>query len=324
MEISVILCTYNRCEALAKALQSIAAQELPSSVQWEVLVVDNNSADQTRTVVEDFCLRYAGRFRYVFEPEPGKSFTLNTGIREARGRILVFIDDDVTVEQAWLQNLTAHLHSGEWAGSGGRILPEITFSPPRWLVEGRHSYAPLALFDLGPKAGILLESPFGTNMAFRREVFDRHGMFRTDLGPRPDCLLRGEDTEFGTRILAAGEKLRYEPSAVVLHAVPEHRLQKDYFLAWWFGKGRADMREVGNPPGTKWFALGIPLYLFRRLLLWTLRWLLAVDPSRRFQCKIQVRWLAGSIVESYCGLSSRKRVVVPFGLAQRDTSRFRG
>ena len=299
MNVTVILCTYNRCASLGKALESVAAQTLPSALAWEVLVVDNNSKDQTRTLVEDFCLRYPGRFRYLFEPQPGKSHALNAGIREARGGILAFIDDDVVAEPTWLQSLTAELHSGEWAGAGGPILPERGFSPPRWLSGGDlRAFAPLALFNLGPQPGALTEPPFGTNMAFRKETFERYGGFRADLGPRPDSILRGEDTEFGKRILAAGLTLRYEPSAIVFHAVPENRLQKKYFLAWWFDKGRSDVREFGIPPEVRWFVGGIPLYLFRRITIWTIRWMFAMEPSRRFYCKTRVRSLAGQILES--------------------------
>ncbi len=87
MKISVILCTHNRCQSLAKALNSLAALTLPESVEWEVLVVDNNSSDGTREVVQrDFCGRYPGRFRYLFEPQPGKSYALNAGIRQAPDR----------------------------------------------------------------------------------------------------------------------------------------------------------------------------------------------------------------------------------------------
>jgi glycosyltransferase involved in cell wall biosynthesis len=86
---------------------------------WEILVVDNNSKDRTREVVEDFCRRDPDHFRYVFEPQQGKSFALNSGIREARGDVVAFMDDDVTVEPTWLQNLTADLWSGQWTGAGG-------------------------------------------------------------------------------------------------------------------------------------------------------------------------------------------------------------
>ena len=263
--------------------------------------MDNNSSDQTRDVAEDFCRRYPGRFRYLFEPHQGKSYALNTGIREALGDVLAFVDDDVTVEPTWLQNLTAGLCSGEWAGAGGRILPHWTCAPPSWLpVKEWFGMAPLTMFDLGLKAGLLTDAPFGTNMAFNRRVFEKYGVFRTDLGPGPDSNVRNnEDTEFGRRLLTAGERLRYEPSGVIYHPVQENRLRRDYFLTWWFNKGRADIREMGVATDTKWFVSGIPLYLFRRIAIGTLRWMVTLEPSQRFSRKLTVWLLAGTAVESY-------------------------
>ena len=98
MNTTIIVCTYNRCKSLAKTLESIATLRVPGPVEWEVLVVDNNSTDQTRAVVEGFSCRYPSRFRYLFEPQQGKSCALNAGIQAARGEILAFTDDDVTVE----------------------------------------------------------------------------------------------------------------------------------------------------------------------------------------------------------------------------------
>lgn len=300
MRITVVLCTYNRCRSLAKALDSVAASTLPGSVEWEVLVVDNNSSDQTREVMGEFCCKHPGRFRYLFEPQQGLSNARNAGIREAHGDILAFTDDDVTVEPTWLQNLTAPLHNGEWAGSGGRVRPECTLLPPRWLsLEEGHSLGPLAIFDRGPNPCDLTEPPFGANMAFRRQMFEKYGRFRTDLGRCADKLLSNEDTEFGRRLLAAGERLRYEPSAVVYHPVPESRLQKKHFVTWWFGKGQADVREFRVPTDTRWSVAGIPLVLFRRLAISTLRWMIAVNPSKRFSCKLNVWTLAGQILEYY-------------------------
>ena len=133
VKISLILCTYNRCQSLAKTLDSVAASTLPEWVEWEVLVMDNNSHDQTREVVEDFCCRYPGRFRYLFECQQGKSYALNAGIRDARGDVLAFTDDDAIVEPEWLWNLTSALHSGEWSGAGGRIVPVWPRPIPSWL-----------------------------------------------------------------------------------------------------------------------------------------------------------------------------------------------
>jgi glycosyltransferase involved in cell wall biosynthesis len=308
MDITVIVCTFNRCNDLGRALESIHTSIVPEGISWEVLVVDNNSGDQTHQTIEQFCSRYPGQFRYFFEPRPGKSFALNSGIREAHGNILVFMDDDVTVERTWLQNLTRPLLTGEWLGTGGRIVPEQSFVPPAWLwLEGkmsRYALAPLALFDLGMQAGRLEEPPFGTNMAFRKDAFEKYGEFRTDLGPRPGSEIRGEDTEFGSRILAAGEPLYYEPSAVVQHKVSKDRLQQKYFLKWWFDKGRSDIREYGIPPALR--SWGVPLLLFRRLAVWGIRWMATPHPGRRFACKVRVWGKLGEITECWRSSAQQK------------------
>jgi len=312
MKITVILCTYNRCQSLAKTLESVAASTLPNSVQWEVLVVDNNSTDHTREVVGDFCQRYPNLFRYVSESRSGKSFALNTGVCEARGDVLAFVDDDVTVEPTWLQNLTAALNDGEWAGTGGRTLPAQAFTPPRWLAL--HLLGALcAHFDLGDAPCELDRAPYGANMAFRKEMFERYGLFRSDLGPSPNPEIPrpNEDTEFGRRLMAAGERLRYEPSAVVHHPVPEDRLTKEYFLAWWFDFGRATMREVGRRrdilgiprPYLSLLKYGTVLIPFR-----TLRWVLNFNSQRRFYRKCWVWKTAGEIVEVYRRSFSIKRI----------------
>ena len=307
MNISVILCTYNRCQNLAKALESIAASKLPESVEWEVLIIDNNSRDQTREVVEDFSCQHPGRFRYLFEPQQGKSHALNTGIREARGEILAFLDDDVTVVPTWLRNLTVSLDKGEWAGAGGRTLPANALIAPDWLALGGPNsmgHIICAHFDLGDEARELDRPPYGANMAFRKKLFEKYGLFRTDLGPSPNLEIprTNEDTEFGRRLLAAGERLRYEPSAVVYHPIPEDRLQKEYFLKWWFDLGRASVREWGGGPSV----LGIPRPYLNILKLGTIvmaerlgRWMLSMNPRKRFYNKCWVWETAGHLKEYY-------------------------
>jgi glycosyltransferase involved in cell wall biosynthesis len=301
MNLSVVVCTFNRSESLTKTLGSLSEQSLPESVAWEVLVVDNNSRDGTREIAEEFCRRFPGQFRYIFEPQQGKSYALNRAIREAHGNIVAFTDDDVTLDPKWLHELTADLYSEEWAGAGGRTLPERGFVPPRWLaMRVRYALAPLAIFDMGSEPRELKEAPFGNNMAFRKAVLEKYKGFRIDLGPcagssRPQ---KSEDSEFGTRLLLAGERLRYEPSAVVYHNVPQGRIEKRYFLQWWFDKAGADIQAFGVPDPA-WCVAGVPSRLFRRLVVWTVLWLSAVEPSRRFDCKIKVWSLLGEIRECY-------------------------
>jgi glucosyl-dolichyl phosphate glucuronosyltransferase len=298
VKITVVLCTYNRARDLARALQCAAALRVAEGVNWECIVVDNNSTDETREIVADVCHRYPNRFSYVFEKSQGLSHARNRGIRESRGDVIAFMDDDVIVEPDWLQNLTAGLADGTYVGSGGRIVPERTFSPPTWLsLEYRYALAPLAMFDLGLQPGRLEESPFGANMAFTRKMFDKYGFFRADLGRCGANLMSGEDTEFGDRLLAAGENLRYEPSAVVYHPIPYNRIQQRYFLQWWFGKGRSEMRQKGPRPGARRYLGGVPLYLFRSFAGCAIRWAFSIGSAKRFHRKLKLWAIAGAFVE---------------------------
>ncbi|HEV2397922.1 MAG TPA: glycosyltransferase family 2 protein [Candidatus Sulfotelmatobacter sp.] len=301
MKITVIVCTYNRCKSLPVTLDSIAGQSFKDPVEWEVLVVNNNSNDETAEVVEDFSRRYPGRFRYLFEPRQGLSQARNAGVNAARGDILVFTDDDVTFEPGWLQNLTSELNTGKWAGAGGRILRRWTCPAPKWLSVQepyeRMSF-PIFTFDKGTAPGQLDDFAAGANMAYRKEVFQKYGNFRTDLGRCGDVLLAGEEVEFARRVRAAGERLRYEPSAVVYHPVEEYQLSQKYFLTFWFDAGRSGARIASTQP-----VWGIPRRYFRvaRMIAWlpakALAWMLAVNPRRRFYYKVQVWEIAGGLVE---------------------------
>lgn len=282
------------------ALQSIVGSAVPATIEWDVLVVDNNSSDDTRRVTEGFCRRHPGRVRYLFEAEQGKSYALNTGIREARGNVLAFTDDDVVVDGSWLRNLTTNLENGEWVGAGGRIIPVWSRPLPRWLVPGQRLLSgPFVALDLGPQPRLMREPPFGANMAFRREMFEKYGEFRTDLGRIGDSLRSGEDTEFARRLLSGGERIRYEPAAVVHHPVPANRLRKKYLRSWFFEYSRSDLAQSGDlPESTSSFA-GVPLFLVRRMIRWSVQWLFSLRPSTRFACSLNLWTVAGTIVGFY-------------------------
>lgn len=300
MDISVVVCTYNRCQVLATALESIAQSTLPGSISWEVVVVDNNSSDQTPEIVKNLCQQHPGRFRYVFEPRPGKSYALNTGVLQSQGAIIAFADDDTTVELTWLDRLTAPLRCGDWSGSGGPVILQWSCPRPTWLTKDA-TLAPLAGLNPDRLAGEISEPIlYGGNLALRRTMFESYGGFRTDLGPSPnrETPRPNEDTEYVRRLLLAGERLFYEPSAVVFHPVPASRLRKSYFLNWWFDKGRADFLIYGVSPEMKWRAGGIPVSFLRRIARWTVSWAIALEPSERFSNRVKVQWLLGNIVEA--------------------------
>lgn len=296
--ISVILCTYNRAPHLQETLGSLERLSVPPGLEWELLVVDNNSTDETQAVVA--ALRDRGRLpiRYIFESQQGKSFALNTGIKEAYGEIIAFTDDDVTVDPRWLAEIRAAFDKFGCVGVGGRVLPVWAKEKPAWLTDEVGLMGVVASFDLGEDPHRLTTPPYGVNMAFRMVAFEKYGLFRTDLGPTAGQLLRGEDSEFCGRLLAAAETIMYAPGAVIRHVVEPERLEKRYFKAWYFSYGRSLARIAGIPPDAVRY-LGTPRYLLRELLVTLARWVLSPYPALRFRHQLRCCRIAGQIAESF-------------------------
>jgi glucosyl-dolichyl phosphate glucuronosyltransferase len=298
--ISVIICTYNRCQSLAVVLDSIARMDVPPELPWELIVVDNNSKDNTRTVVADFIRASAlANVRYIFEPQPGLSYARNRGIEEARGEIIAFTDDDVTVDKAWLQGVQAAFNQFDCAAIAGRVVPVWPGPKPVWFAESGPFATPKAIvaFEHGDVAHPITRDLCGANMAFRRFVFDKYGLFRTDLGRTENILMGGEDIEFVLRIKNAGQVVLYMPSAIVFHPVSEERMQRSYFQDWCFNGARSQVRLEGFPNNAVFYG-GVPRYLFRDLVESALKWIFSLEPKRRFYYKLQVYIVAGTILEA--------------------------
>jgi len=272
--------------------------KVPTGTSREVIVVDNNSTDATKSVVEAINLECPGVFSYVFEPRQGKSFALNTAVTMAKGEIIAFTDDDVALDKNWLTEMISVFESRGCAGIGGRILAVWNKATPKWFADdGPYKLGgAIVKLDLGDEHCDLDKPAYGANMAFRRYVFDKYGLFREDLGPNPKNLIRNEDSEFCRRIIYGGEKFIYAPKVVVYHPVEEHRTRKEYFEAWQFNYGRALIRINGIPPSATCY-FGVPRYFFKNLLRASIKWALSFDAKRRFYYKLQAFEVAGQIAE---------------------------
>jgi glycosyltransferase involved in cell wall biosynthesis len=279
MRHSIIIPTYNRADDLDKTLQSIAG--LSPTNAWEVIVVDNNSTDHTRAVVSEASKKFPTELRYVFEGEQGRCAALNAGIRASRGAIILTTDDDVRVESDWLARSAQSLDLHDCDYVCGKVLPIWGAPRPPWLPDrgGRH-WAVIALLDYGD-APIELGSraPLGVNMAFRREAFDRAGLWDNRVGRKAGTLLGQEVREWRLRAKAAGLRGFYSPDMVVHHCIPAERLTRRYFRRWFYwhgvsramlyGQSRIDMESPEE--STLDFSNarhigGVPRYLYRRFL----------------------------------------------------------
>jgi len=255
--VSVVVCTYNRAESLRRTLQSLAAMVLPPAFAWELIVVDNNSKDQTRQVVSDFTTTCAWNVRYVFEESQGIAHARNRGAEEAKGDIVAYVDDDIVVTPNWLQTITRAFSELDADCVGGRILPRWEAAVPTWLTEDLYGY--LGLLDYGTRS-LRMESPmlWSANYAVKKCLFAQHGKFDVRLGRVADKLCAGEETDFNRRLLQGGARLWYCADAVVYHSVPATRMTKNYFRKWVYdaGESRAKMAaDSHRKQGT-----GMPLY----------------------------------------------------------------
>jgi GT2 family glycosyltransferase len=263
MDASIIVCTYNRAESLRDTLRALRAQ-VASSYAWEVVVVDNNSSDHTRTVVRDTQHGW-GRLRYEFQPAQGLSHARNHGIEVSTGEVLLFTDDDVLPEPDWLNATLSGLERYRADACGGFVAPIWEVPPPAWLTERFHGF--LAIRADRTDDYPITEAnqpPFGANMAMKRAVFDRVGRFDTNRGRKGNVLASGEDGEMFERILAAGFTVVFLGQSRVHHKVESFRLTKRYFRRWRFQTSR-NIAQSSGFAGRRRLA-NIPLYVYPQLM----------------------------------------------------------
>jgi GT2 family glycosyltransferase len=243
MDATVAICTYNGSKRLLSVLQALSGQKAGAAV-WEVLVVDNASNDDTSEVAARHFreLRLIGRV--VREEQLGLSFARWRAAMEAKSEIICFLDDDNIPNEHFVANAVAAFHSRPKAGSiGGKVLPAWE-SKPTALAVAVAGFA-LAVCDQGERAfryEHITSGPVGAGMCVRRELL-KHiyscPAFLTEIpGRKGRSLSSGEDTALAVRIHKAGYECWYEPSLVIHHMLPAHRMQKDYLLRLFEGIGR--------------------------------------------------------------------------------------
>jgi GT2 family glycosyltransferase len=238
--ISVVVPTYRRPDALARALAGLTRQADPGA-PWDVLVVDNDDSPGAEPVVAAAKDDFSVPIRLVREPRRGASCARNRGIAEAGGTIVAFLDDDVWPRGDWLRQLVVPLLEGRCEGVGGRVVLDTSRVLPGWFDQTWMSRCLSEFADweeeteLGPRDYVLTASA-----AFRSEPLRATGGLDELLGPRPGLPMVNDDVALCRRFAEVGGTIRYVPDAVVLHELPEARLRRNYFVRRWYAKGRSD------------------------------------------------------------------------------------
>jgi GT2 family glycosyltransferase len=317
-DVSVVISTHNRSDVLVLTIESLAAQE-SRGTRYEVIVVDNNSTDQTQQVVREAAARGHSHLRLLFEPRPGVSHGRNAGIRAAAAPIVAFTDDDVCVDRHWVANIKRAFDKyPDVDYITGKVLPRWEGERPAWLTPDNWG-GPCVLRDRGdaPISGVpgtFFPGWATCNLAVRRRLIDRIGTFSGEFD-------RGEDLEFILRVWRADLRGMYVPDVIVTHRVPADRMTKAYHRGWHVAEGRIRARlrykeifdaegRIRTEPLDGPRLLGTPAFLYRELFHESKRWLRARwrrQDGVSFRHECQIRQLI-SYMRSRKRLTGRERL----------------
>jgi glycosyltransferase involved in cell wall biosynthesis len=239
---------------------------IPEGVEWELVIVDNNSTDETVDVAHRFMDRLP--LRILSEVKPGKSHALNLAAQAAKGDYILWTDDDAFVCAAWLSEYVAAFR--RWPDAaffGGPVVPSFDECPPRWLARGIAEVPdPFAIRDLGSEPLRFTETvlPYGVNLAVRT-VEQRRFLYDTKLGPQPQSEVRGEETDMLQRMLADGLEGWWVPNAIVKHWIPRSRQTLRYIRRYYLGAGATLAIQDDCGDHVHWF--GKPRWMWRQALV---------------------------------------------------------
>jgi len=233
LEITVVICTRNRRASLERTLASIARCHVTPGLAWEVLVVDNGSSDETSAVIRNFASQMP--IRSIREEVAGLSHARNAGVRHARGDYLIWTDDDVLVDEYWLDAYWCAFNGHPGAAFfGGRVHPVLEPPTPAWLSDNLDLLENLlAARDFGDEPfeihGDDDRLPFGASYAVRTSDQRRHS-YDPELGVSPTLRRSGEETQVLRAIMDEGGVGRWVPNAKVSHIIPARRQTLAYVV----------------------------------------------------------------------------------------------
>jgi glucosyl-dolichyl phosphate glucuronosyltransferase len=239
--LSIVICTYNRANYLAKALAGL--DRLGSAgMDWDAIVVDNGSRDSTWKVASEWAAVDPARRRVVAEPVQGLSRARNRGWRESSARFVAYLDDDAVPQPGWNTALAEEisLEDGNTGIIGGKIEPIWEVPRPAWLSDRMVPF--LSMLDCGEtrRAFGKDEGVVGANMAIARAALEQTGGFDEQLGRRGTRLVSNEEAALQHRLTALGWRAIYRPDMIVLHHVPAERVQVGWFRRRFFWQGYSD------------------------------------------------------------------------------------
>ena len=299
MNLDVVVPSFNRSGLLERTITSLLEARRPEGLDVTIYVIDNNSKDDTRAVVQRLQEQTSYALHYLLEERQSSSFARNAGIEAGSAELIGFIDDDEEVDPGWYEAVFLEFQDAAVAYLGGPYYAKPGLQLPAWLppsyraATGVHDPKPRGVFG-AEHAGNLNSG----NAVIRREVFDTIGLYSEKLGRSGFGLLAEEDADLYRRIRAAGFIGVFVPELIIYHHVPPERMTKRYHRRWAFWRGVSlgvvdrDTRELTT------YRFGIPQYRLGRALRALPGMVLAVlrgKPTLAFDQELSVWDLAGFI-----------------------------
>ena len=310
MLITVIVCTRNRARQLRNLLESFLALDPPAQAEWEMIIVDNGSTDDTARVIDEFGSHLP--LRRVWEPRAGLSNARNAGVAASKGDYICWTDDDVEVHQQWLSAYAQAFHRHpDGTIFGGVVEPVYEESPPHWMVENADKLVDvLAKRDHGLQERRLTTDlhllPYGANFAVRAEE-QRRFLYDPHLGVSPEQKRLGEETVLLVSVASLGGAHYWVPDSRVRHLIPTSRMTFDYIGTYfqsvgetWAYLSTSDGVPIMGQPipmyGRRFG--GVPLWIWRQSvvaeIVYRIKRTLRPSPSRWLDDLINKSRLAGA------------------------------
>lgn len=249
-EISLIICTRNRADILSKCLDSITLYKNNTTLLWEIIVVDNDSSDNTRTVVENY-----DHVKYYMESEEGLSSARNAAVQFAKGEWLIYLDDDTRIFADFFKEIEKIILEYDFDAFTGRYVAWYEIQKPKWIPDtfGNKINHANEIQELGN------DFVTGCIMGFKKEVFARVGLFPTHLGMKGKKIAYGEETYLVDQIKNKGLKIGINPNLIVEHLVRKDKLTLMWHLKSAYARGRDEF--IMNPSRSYLSLLIQPVYL---------------------------------------------------------------
>lgn len=264
MDLDLIIPTYNRASLLKDCLESVLSAARPTGLNVRVVVVDNNSRDNTKEVVQSFVGQGEFAVSYLFVARPGKSAALNEALAQTDGEFVGLIDDDEQIDPAWFE-----VAYREFSASppmdyiGGPCYPNWEHAAPDWLPSAYPGAIGIVLrperVAFSPEFGGML---MGGNAIIRRATLQKVLPYPEQLGKIGKKIRSGEDEVIYHRLLDIHAQGMVVPDLIIYHWIPAERMTKRYFRRWVIGRGISIGSQLRKRGFQEAGLLGIPRYKF--------------------------------------------------------------